>query len=791
MSYFLIEDFKAGLDVRKSILTAPAGSLTRLVNAAISPGGEIVKRRAFVKVADLKGTFGLAAIGPTVVAFTRNVVTPNPGLKDPATGIKPEDVTLEYHRLPNTSPSARLADFDVLDGKLYVTLYDPSPTPPANTEQGATLPAGVPDGTTYALPDGSVKVWKQTNWRDWAPTKQVGQLPARGGRGDTFRNLTEDKIYTVNYNSEWELFKPRDTIENLPGDTTGYSTGDVIFVTKTQTYYVAKATKAWSAWYPDASGAFLPSNQMEGYTVYNYNDKVRYVTKAQKWELWFADHTVTALPKTYADGTAFYNTATKNYYEWKTSGWILWQGGAPNPTASGTLAGRPVTGSTGDVYKATDTGDIYEWQSTQWVKWTLTPRLVNPHYYFDDREKVNDELVQNLDLTWTWTTKANPDINSYVETEGSGMGLFVRAYKSKMYAVGDKYLRFSATENAHLWQPATDPNDTSRTGAGYINVSLQEGSSAVLKGVEIYYDKLALMSEYTTQIWSVTSDPKQAAMGQVLRGTGTRAPWSVQQYGSGDILFLASSGIRSLKARDLSNSAAVSDIGSPIDDYVRALPDKYAASPATQVSPTIMMPGVRMIEPMATAPKADFYNNARAILEPIVGRFWLCFPREIMVLSAFPGPNITAWSVYTTPFNIDYVVVAGDRVFIRSGDDLYLFGGVDGKAYDNCGVEVRLPYHDGGKPGHEKLYSAIDITAQGDWDVSIATNYDNPDAEEEVAHLTPNDPLQPISTSTWNKGRHEMSAYASHLSMRLYNRTNGPAILSNLAIHYALGSDAE
>ena len=104
MPYFLIENFKSGLDVRKSVLTAPAGTLTRLVNAAITPGGEIKKRKAFVKVADLTGTFGLAALGTKLVAFTKDVVTPNPGIKDPVTNAVPTDVTLEYHRIPNKSP---------------------------------------------------------------------------------------------------------------------------------------------------------------------------------------------------------------------------------------------------------------------------------------------------------------------------------------------------------------------------------------------------------------------------------------------------------------------------------------------------------------------------------------------------------------------------------------------------------------------------------------------------------------------------------------------------------------
>jgi hypothetical protein len=45
---FSISDFKQGLDVRKTPLTAPGGSLRILENAVLNQGGEIEKRLAFV-----------------------------------------------------------------------------------------------------------------------------------------------------------------------------------------------------------------------------------------------------------------------------------------------------------------------------------------------------------------------------------------------------------------------------------------------------------------------------------------------------------------------------------------------------------------------------------------------------------------------------------------------------------------------------------------------------------------------------------------------------------------------
>ena len=46
---FSIEDFRRGLDTRRTPLTAPGGSLRILENAVVNPGGEIQKRFAFVR----------------------------------------------------------------------------------------------------------------------------------------------------------------------------------------------------------------------------------------------------------------------------------------------------------------------------------------------------------------------------------------------------------------------------------------------------------------------------------------------------------------------------------------------------------------------------------------------------------------------------------------------------------------------------------------------------------------------------------------------------------------------
>ena len=462
MPYLLIDNFVGGLDTRKSALTSPPGTLQRLNDCVITPGGEIAKRKAFVQVADLTGTFGLAATESTLVAFTRGVALGAPG-----SGVS--GVGLYYQTIPNTDASMYQTDFDTYDGGIY-----------------------------------------------------------------------------------------------------------------------------------------LVTNASSG----------------------------------------------------------------------------------------------------------------NHHYY------------------------------NAVETEGTNHGYYVKTYGTKMYAVLGKYLYFSCVGNPQYWTNV-DP----RVGAGFVNLSTQDSDGGALVSLEIYYDKLSIFSSESTQLWSVDTDPLQNVLDQVLRGAGTVTPQGSLQYGSGDVLYLSQTGIRSIKARDASNSGAVSDIGSPVDLDIQNLYTTYGAG---------------------------WFAGAKALLEPIVGRFWMIFYNQVYVLSYFPGPKITAWSRYTLPFQADYAVTCGGHIFIRSGNALYAYGGADGNAYDATVGEARLPYHDMSKPGHNKIFEALDMTVSGNWRVANSFDFTNPDVEET---------LGTFSAPTWRTGRASFTGDSSHFSLRFYTTGSGPALLSNAAVHYKLADD--
>ena len=742
MPYLSIDDFRSGLDTRKSNLTAPPGSLLRLVNAAVSPGGEIQKRRAFVKVATLTNTTGLAAIGNKVVAFTRNQ-----DLTPPSLGMT--TASLEYHKLPLTSTTARMIDFDVFDGNIYTTFFDQNPPTPTPANSGATLPTGIPQKAVWRVTSTGKKYqWLSNRWVLWTE-KYIGAPPTQPlVKGVTFKNETNGGNWEYN-GTAWAQLIPTFSGNGNPDSSKAPSptTGNTYLDYASQKLWRYNGT-AWVAWAPTYIGATFPASP--------------------------------ALNDTFLD------TSNSTTYKYNGTAWVAF-------TFDGTVTSTLPTGvKQNELFKLTTTNVVYAWRGDAWVVWTPLPDDYNPHFYYD--------AATGEDYT---------PANAYVKTEGSGRGYYVRSYQSKVYTLNDKYIYFSAIKYPKLWDDAaslppsgatvvsvlpvtgtegervilpakkkiytwtigstgvgnwiaSDPDaadilwiteSTQRTGSGFINTALQESGGKGLQGIDIYYDKLAVFSPETTQLWAMDPDPNQNALSQVLRGNGTLAPKSVQQYGSGDVLYLASSGIRSLKARDASNSAAVTDIGSPVDAFVRNL---------------------------GITNGRTYLANCQAINEPVVGRFWAVFPTEILVLSYFPGPRITAWSVYTVPFVIDYIVTAGEHIFIRSGNDLYLFGGTTGEEYDNCGVEVRFPYLDAGKPGHMKMFEALDATVEGSWRAAVSYDFNNPAAEEQLGTLT---------APTWNMGRFALQGYSSHISMRFYNENAAPATLANAAIHFHMGDD--
>jgi hypothetical protein len=330
--------------------------------------------------------------------------------------------------------------------------------------------------------------------------------------------------------------------------------------------------------------------------------------------------------------------------------------------------------------------------------------------------------------------------------------LAFRTYKTKIHGTYANQLRFSAAGHPEWWgadNPLATPDPL--VGAGYIILDQEDSEMAAAKGLEVYYDKLAIFSNKACQLWSISHDSTQNQLLQTLRQCGTIAPQSIRQYGSGDILFLGSDGIRSLKAREQLVSAAVSDIGSPVDPLIREL---------------YMTQG------------EAYMSQAIATLQPYTGRYWMVFPDRIFVLSNFPNPKITAWSVYMLPFTVTDVCEAGQGgVFLRANDGkIYQYGAIEPQQFDaTAQVEIVTPFLGMERPATFKQFKAIDIACTGTWEVDAAMNPGNVNAYE---------PLGTVTGPTFLEGQFAMMGHSTHISLRFRNVGTGPATLASCMIHY-------
>jgi hypothetical protein len=333
-------------------------------------------------------------------------------------------------------------------------------------------------------------------------------------------------------------------------------------------------------------------------------------------------------------------------------------------------------------------------------------------------------------------------------------GKYCRTYKNKIFAVDRGLLFYSGDGEPTIWDDTVDET------AGFTDLSLGDSDMSDATALEVYYDKLAILSKTATQLWVIDPDPLQSNYAQTLRQAGTVAPQSVLSYGSGDVLYLAPDGIRSLRARNASLAASVSDVGSPLDPVMQDLFRAYG-------------------EP--------YMEDAISVLQPVTGRFWVILPDRVYILSAFPGPKVTAWSEYLPSVEVDgedrqFTIVAAathrQHIVVRDFDgNVYSYGGADdtGIIHDSCPVEIEFPFLSGDKPATQKSYQGIDAAATGEWDIYAATN-----PEDETAE----DYLGKIIGASFMQGRFAIEGRSTHISLRLRNTTPGPATLSNLSVHF-------
>lgn len=330
----------------------------------------------------------------------------------------------------------------------------------------------------------------------------------------------------------------------------------------------------------------------------------------------------------------------------------------------------------------------------------------------------------------------------------SGTGVSVLTFKQKLYSTASSNLYFSALGSATQWISGVD--------YGFINMASQAAGEESLTVAQEYQGLMAIFSENNIRIWSISEDSAANVFLQTLQNTGTTAPGSVVPYGNNDVFYLDTSGVRSIKARDSSNAAYVSDVGTPIDTHIRAYMDTLTE---------------------------EEIASAVGIVEPIEGRFWLGIKNRIYVLSYFPSAKISAWSFYEVDFTVKHFAKAGDRIYVRGEDSggtdrLYLYGGESNNTYPDAGEDIcviELPYFDAENPAGFKDLIGFDIIGINDWVVEIL-----PDPADETKKVSQGT----ASGTTYGKQRFGATGVTPLFAVNLTCSAAGQATLSALAMHY-------
>lgn len=339
-------------------------------------------------------------------------------------------------------------------------------------------------------------------------------------------------------------------------------------------------------------------------------------------------------------------------------------------------------------------------------------------------------------------------------------GKHVATIDEKMYTGNQTLLVFSG-----VGQPTS--YSTSTPGAGFIDFANQAAGAGELQTIAPFQQYGAIFAQRSIFVWFLDPDPTLNRKAQVLKNTGAVSARSVTQFGDSDLFYLDRTGVRSVRARFSTTAASTTDIGVLIDPLVQA-----------------------QLLALTTAERERIFG----LIEPADGRFWLVMKNKIFVFSLFPGSKISAWSEYipvtyaagvATQYNIDEAVVFLNKVYLRSGNDILVYGGEsETLVYDETQPDVWTAYLDAEKPALPKRTKAIDVACEGLWDVAIAAD---------LANTATVEPAVRVWQTTFNMASVPMEVEGSHFSVRFKGvpGKTGPRKIGALCIHYDGDDPAE
>lgn len=327
----------------------------------------------------------------------------------------------------------------------------------------------------------------------------------------------------------------------------------------------------------------------------------------------------------------------------------------------------------------------------------------------------------------------------------TGTSAFV--HKKRIWSPANTLWNYSKLNDATDWTNA----DVS-SGAGFLRLSRESEGAERLIGAAPYGTQAAVFSRNAIHIWNIDTDAELNAIGQPLGNTGALASRAILPFGNLDVFYPDEPGIRSLRSKDQTGEAFAADIGNPIDSFYR--------------------------DHLDTLTEAQI-RRAVSVIGP-EGRLWMAIGGYVFVLSYFPGSKITAWSFYDPGFEISDFARVRNKVYARSGNTIYLYGGADGTTYpddDEMVAEVSTAFLTAQTLATIKQLTGFDIACTGEW---VAKLLVNPNDENQYLDIGV------LSRTTYNvsNGRIAIPGQTTHMALNLVCSKAGPATISSITLHY-------
>jgi hypothetical protein len=200
-----------------------------------------------------------------------------------------------------------------------------------------------------------------------------------------------------------------------------------------------------------------------------------------------------------------------------------------------------------------------------------------------------------------------------------------------------------------IWSPAADPVNEARRG-NFLDLGQHTAAGGKPVGITAHNGRIAAFFPYAVQLWRAGSAETDRYLEQVVDGPGLLANRCATAVGS-DTMFLGRAlTIQSLEKSGLTEGAAASGPGAPVDAIVQH---------GLRINQTTSLPVYD-----STVKPVVLHARAR-------GEVLFCFGATVLVLGWTPGEPPRGWTRWVFPLAIDDLCEVGAIVHVRCGTSVY------------------------------------------------------------------------------------------------------------------------